>query len=281
MLAARAVERAATRLDDAADAAAATPAGLAAAAIDLQPVLEGAAIAGGVAKIVERRAAVADGAAQDVEDGGVQALPARRGQAPGRRCGMNPGAMQRLAGVDVPDTDHDRGIHEEVLHRFANASGAFGEIRDGEAGAERLGPEVPEARVAIELLARHHEQHAEAARIGVTQLAATCERQPHMRVRPERRSQRLERQPAAHPQMQNQHGGIGEVHEQVLRAPLEGFDAAADERRAQPGWYEPRAQPRLRNRHGRDRASEEYRLQAAPQSLDLGKLGHAVTSKKP
>src|SRR5438270_8605214 len=100
-LAPRAEERRALALADAADPGAAPRAGLAGAAVHGMAMLEVSGPALGRDEIAKRAAARFDRALERVPHGSGEAVPARRGDAPGAASRMDARAEQGLRSVDV------------------------------------------------------------------------------------------------------------------------------------------------------------------------------------
>src|SRR5260370_6945747 len=102
---------------------AAPGAGLALAAVGGQRDVELAAASLAVGEVVERGAALGDGAPQHGDGRPGEAVPARgTDAAPGARR-MDAGGEESLAGVDVAEADGDAGVPEESLHRSAPPGG--------------------------------------------------------------------------------------------------------------------------------------------------------------
>jgi hypothetical protein len=52
-------------------------------------------------------------------DGGADAFPVWSAESPDFTGGAYTSEEQTLTGVDVADTDDDRGVHEKILHGLA------------------------------------------------------------------------------------------------------------------------------------------------------------------
>src|SRR3989304_3239106 len=110
----RAVKRAPVADGDAFDDVGATPALLAVAVIDAQMVLKFAALVIGVAVVRKRRAAPADGVAQQLggRGGDGSDLPAR--QPPSARRRPDARAEQNFIGINIPQTRDYLLVQQQV-----------------------------------------------------------------------------------------------------------------------------------------------------------------------
>src|SRR6185369_2382855 len=161
-LAARAIEGRAATLDEPPDrpAAAARPT---LAIIDREGLGEVAELAVGAGEILERRAAGRDRFVEHVADRRNQPLePPQRDRAPGP-LGMDAGAVQRLAHVDVAAPGHDPLAEQQQLYRRGTAGEPA--LKLARVEVERLGPERLERRPVLELVRSDQVERAEAARI--------------------------------------------------------------------------------------------------------------------
>ena len=120
-LAIPAVIRRALALDDRRDRAFATMAGFVLASVDVQFLLEPAALAITAVIIAQRGTARPDRLPQHRTDRLRQFFVAMRGDASCRPLRVDTGAKQGLARVDVADADHDRRIHDELFHGDATS----------------------------------------------------------------------------------------------------------------------------------------------------------------
>ena len=77
--------------------------------------------------------------------------------------------------------------------------------------------------------------------------------------------------------MHDQRPAAREIHEQVLGAAAQAEDAAAPNRAAETDPVQRLAQGGVPHPHADDPLRRQQRLQAAPQDLHLGQLGHLVT----
>src|SRR6202023_719878 len=194
----RAVERAAACLDQATDEVAAAGAGLALAAVRGQRDLELAAAPLAVGEVLERGAALGDGAPQHRDGRPGDALPARGTDAAHRARRVDAGGEERLAGVDVAEADDDGGVHEERLHRPAPPGGLSAQEGAGESAVERLDAEMGEVRVLREARGGQGMHETEAARIAQPQAPAGAELEGDVLVRLRRRGRPGGGQASAH-----------------------------------------------------------------------------------
>jgi len=116
-LAPRAIEAGALADAPRADGLAAAGAGLAGAAIDPQRAGEVAGVAVFLHEVPQTGAALGDGGGEHGLDARGETFIARQRDAPGGPRGMDAGAVQGLAGVDVADADDDMAVHDEGLDR--------------------------------------------------------------------------------------------------------------------------------------------------------------------
>src|SRR5579862_4585036 len=274
-LAAGAVEGAAARLDQAADEMAASGAGLSLATVGGQRDLELAASSLAVGEVVERGAALRDGAPEHRDGRAGEALPARGSDAAHRACRVDAGGEEGLAGVDVAEADDDAGVHEERLHRPAPAGGLSAQEVAGEAAVERFDAEVGEVRVLGQIRGGQGQHETEAARVAQPQAPAGAELEGDVLVRLRRRGRLHEGQASAHAEMDGHREPAAEVDEQVLGAPPHGLDASSRHAR-QLARAHPLAQGGIPHPHPFDHVSWQQRLEAPAKHLDLWQLGHGV-----
>src|SRR6185295_19105126 len=161
-LAARAIEGRAATLDKPPDrpAAAAWPT---LAIIGREGLGEVAELAVGAGEILDRGAAGRDRFVEYVADRRNQPLePPQRDRAPGP-LGMDAGAVQRLAHVNVANPGDDPLVEQQQLDR----RGAAGEpaLKLARVEVERLGAERLERRPVLEFAVRDQIERTEAARI--------------------------------------------------------------------------------------------------------------------
>src|SRR3954469_13409527 len=116
-LASGAVIRAAAGLDDPPHRPAAGEARLPLAVVDGERDLEIAAPPLAVREVVERRPPLGDRLPEHRHRRLRQPVPAPARDAGDRPPRMDPGAVERLRGVDVAHAHHHAGVHEEGLHR--------------------------------------------------------------------------------------------------------------------------------------------------------------------
>jgi hypothetical protein len=60
---------------------------------------------------------------------------------------MNAGQKKRFAGVDVADANHDRAVHDELLHIDSPAARCSPQIIAVELRLERFGTEIAKQRM--------------------------------------------------------------------------------------------------------------------------------------
>lgn len=161
---------------------------------------------------------VGEGGAQTGQETGNARRPKRCRGGTRRDAGV-PAGLRR---VDVPHPSDHRLIEEDGL----DGAAARGELRAQEGGCERrvfrLGPEAE-----FERHGRRVPVHG-AERTGVHQHhpSPIVEVERDACVGRERRVAAIEGPVAVHPEMDEEHGTVVEVHELVLPSPLDGTDGA-------------------------------------------------------
>src|SRR5215208_8128194 len=88
------------------------------------------------------------------------------------------------------------------------------------------------------------------------------------------RSRRRVQKVPRHPEVDQENATALEPNNQILAAPLERFDALADELGRDLGRVLWPRQPRVFDLDVLEAASDEHRLEPAANRLDLGQLGH-------
>src|SRR6266851_9194803 len=178
---------------------------------------------------------------------------------------------QAFVRVNVPDPDHDVGVHQQLLDAdVAAARGPIEELRR-ELFAERLDAEPGEQGMS-ERVAVVPQHQAEAARIAQAQRDA-AENEVHMIVL-ERKGPRVD-QPQAprHAQVHDERAGVA-LEQQILSAPLQALHPPSDEDARELARHA-LAQIGIAHYDARDRLAEHERLDAAAGDLDFGQLWHA------
>lgn len=186
---------------------------------------------------------------------------------------MDPGAEERLGGVDVADADEGRGVHQKGLDRGPAPRGERGQVRSGDRRLERFPSEPEEVRIALELPGRGDEGEAEATRIAQAQFLAGVELERQVLVRLAAGFERRQRQAPAHAEMDDQGSTPLEVDEKVLAPPPKSLDPPTAQAAERPP-VERLAQRRRVDAHPLDAPPRQPTLEAAPQDLDLGELRH-------
>lgn len=162
-LARGAKEAGAAGLHDAFDGAGASGAGVASLAIDLKAFLEIAqrAVGGGV--IAQTGATGGDGFVEDIDNSGGKAGDLFALDAAAGAGGVDAGAEERFADVDVAEAGDETLIEEERLGGGGAARKGGGEHGGVEIGAERFGADSGEERVGFGISGRDEIDRAEAA----------------------------------------------------------------------------------------------------------------------
>ncbi len=258
-------------MDNASHHPAAAPAGFPLPPVDAEIVLETARLPVGTDIVPERGTAGGDRLLQHGDD-----RPRQPGAAPGPQKAGPParrdaGPEQRLAGVDVADSDHQPLVEKGRLDAAPSAGQQSLETGAVERRREGLDAETGEARMAVEIPLRDQEQEAEAPRIDEPQDRAALAEEGEMLVPAPWRT--VEEQPPRHPEMEQQAIRIVEVDEDVFRASRE-IDHPPSvhlpfqvRRQGRPQPFDTPLQPQ-------DAATAQPRGQGPHGGLDFGKFGH-------
>jgi hypothetical protein len=205
------------------------------------------------------------------------------GELVGRPGTVQPGAPQRLVGVDVAHPADQRLVEQGPLDLGVPAAQRRAEGVGVEAGVQRVDRDVRQPgrdAVAGSLL---DGQPAEGPLVDEAQLAAAVgEPEPGTQVHLVGLVGLLDEQLAAHAEVRDQRPvgraavGLGHRQPQVLAAAMGGGEGAAGERADEVlGALEVAAhRPRVVHLDGGDGAAGDPAVQAAPDDLDLGQLGH-------
>jgi len=245
------------------------------------PPLERAGIAARAAVVAERGSARPDRGAQDPPQMAMQLRHRRAGEVGGAREGVDPRRPQDLVDVDVAETGDHRLIEQQRLHAAATAEPA---AELGEGDPERVRAERARARAVAGARgargsgsgAAVHPDAAEPPRIADAQLVvAARERDPQVRVAPERCPARRQGDAAAHAEVQDHHARRREVQREPLPVPLDARHAPPDEVRRRRGGRRHDV-VRTRHVHGGERRADEVAREVARDRLDLRQLRHAA-----
>lgn len=213
-------------------AAAGIGAGRARPVIDAEGVLEIAERTILMAIIAQGRAARRDGLGEHIADRGDKAGNLRLSERAGRSFRRDPGAVQRLADIDIAKAGDDPLIEQRRLYRHAPAPEPAGEEPRIEMVAKRLHAKPGKGGVLPKRPGRLQQHEAEAAGIVEDEPARIIEREDHMIMcakprhimveTPRRLASRcmLDEEPAAHPQMDDQRLAGGKRQQEVFRPPV-------------------------------------------------------------
>src|SRR5581483_2285869 len=86
-----------------------------------------------------------------------------------------------------------------------------------------------------------------------------------------------EEEATRHPEVNQEYATALEPNNQILAAPVDRRDALPGERGGHGLRLERTREALVEDRHVAERASQKLRLEAAPDCLDLGKLGHGTS----
>ncbi len=187
---------------------------------------------------------------------------------------MDTGAVERLGGVDVADSDQEAPVHQKALDRPAAPPRQLGELGTGERRSERFRPEVAEVAILLELPGRRDEGEAEATRVAQPQTLPVVEAEAQVLVRLALGRRRRERQPAAHAEMDDQGRPAFDLEQEVLAPPGRGARSAVRRGSRASSPVERLAQGRRVDPDFEHPAAGQTGLETAFQDLDLGQLGH-------
>src|SRR5437879_3249878 len=181
---------------------------------------------------------------------------------------------QAFVRVDVPDSDHDASVHQQLLDAdIAAARGAMEKL-GGEALAERLDAELREQRVAGDVPGAP-QHHAEAARIAEAQRRA-AENEIQMIVLARGRPRVDHAQAPRHAQMQDERAAVA-LEQQILATPHQPFYDPPDDEACEVPRHAP-AQIGVAHGDAGDGLAEHERLDAAAGDLDFRQLWHNGTN---
>ena len=186
--------------------------------------------------IPERRAAGADRIRQDRANARGQRLRAAGPDRAGAPARADPGAEQRLAGIDVAETGEHPLIEQRRLDRGRAAAQYRAQLGAGD--AEGFGAQVPEPRMIRSGGVGQEVERAEAARIAERQPEGRAERRDEvergMVVRTGRRERRrLQQEPPRHAEMEQDRGRAFQHDDPVLGAAPDSDDAGAGDPRGE------------------------------------------------
>src|SRR6266851_10266990 len=180
---------------------------------------------------------------------------------------------QAFVRVNVPDPDHDVGVHQQLLDAdVAAARGPIEELRR-ELFAERLDAEPGEQGMS-ERVAVVPQHQAEAARIAQAQRDA-AENEVHVIVLAWEGSRVDQPQAPRHAQVHHERAGVA-FEQQILSTPHQAFHLLADEDASEVA-RNALTQIGIAYGDARNRLTEHERLDAPAGDLDFGQLWHAGT----
>jgi hypothetical protein len=123
-----------------------------------------------------------DGLGEHRADRGGEPFAVRAGQSARLTPRTDAGAEQRLAGVDVADTDHHLRIHDELFDRHTSFTRGTPQRAAVEAVLERFRAEMPQQRMLCRV-ALDQMQRTEATRVVESQRLARVKLEVEVVVR--------------------------------------------------------------------------------------------------
>lgn len=213
----------------------ASPAGAAGSAIDIVQALEIARQTGGIHVIPKRAASVEDSAFQHLLDLQGQPADLGRGERVGRGGRMNAGREERFVDVDVSQPREESLVEQGRLDgppRPAEPAGKLVCPDRQRLGAERIVVGLPEPADATE-----------SPRVPQPQLPYILELNNQVGMRQQRRVIRLNREPAAHAE-------VNEPAVAVVQREHDPFSAAIDAPHAAANEVSPQGKPLRRDEVG-------------------------------
>ena len=209
---------------------------LALAAVHQELVLERATGPVDVPEVVDRGAAGVDAELERLHHGVAELGQLRRPQPVDRPERVDPGAEERLVGVDVAHARDPLLVQQERLDRRLPPARQLAHRLRREVGPSGSTP-TPREVVLERLVTQQHDSGPEAPRVGEQHAPAVLQEGPHPDVLAVRAvvGLRDQQQVPRHPQMHDQVDLVLEPQSQVLAAALERLDATPVDRRRQLG----------------------------------------------
>ncbi len=255
--------------------------------VNPEGMLEIAERAVGLSVVAQRRAAGRERRVENLADRAREA-PERSFRPAGGRdqpaAGgerRNPGAVQRLADIDIAEPGDHALIQQQGLDRRRPAAKGAGEKGGVERVAQRLDPEAVEQLVRVERRRRDEQHEAEAARVVVGDAGAVfhmeddviVDRAPVAGMMEAAGDLPLDAERAAHAEMHDERLVPVEIGQQIFGPPPQGENASACEPRGEV-LREGEAQIRAPLLDAQESRALERGREAPPHSLDLGQFGH-------
>lgn len=268
-------------MDEAAQGGRTDRAGLVGAAVDPQIILIAPDLAGHVAEILERRAAVFDAAAQRGLDRFGQALPRRGCQATGRQQGVKTGVEAGLERVYVADPSDGTLVEQGISERALASAERPLEILATKASSERFGTERRDRVATIDVRDEPRPKPTKAPRIHKAQLPSVAKLDDQVSVDDPRLLGARDPATARHAQVDQQDplALVGAVH-----VPQQIFSPSTDPARARaaqaiellvvPTPVLADAQGELRAPDLVDRRADTGSDETSTNRLDFRKLRH-------
>src|SRR5215471_12311208 len=97
--------------------------------------------------------------------------------------GAQAGEKKTLTGINIPDPNHDRRIHQKILDRLPQSPSLLQEIGPGKRLGEGLRPQVVQARMVQEFRFGGQKTHTKTARVVEAQFELRSEVENKMVVR--------------------------------------------------------------------------------------------------
>jgi hypothetical protein len=269
---------AAAGYDCAADGCAAAETLFAVALINAVAQLEASALAFGVHVIGNGGASQADGFEKHPADGSMEFAKLGGLERGSQTRGMNAGAPQAFVRVDVSHASQDALVEQERFYAGAASSQLRAEFPFG--SLERIEAECAEDGLVS--AAGQYAHAAEAANVGVAQLAAIVQSEEDVGVRRDRGFSRTGDKLARHSEVDQERGaaiiGAGrfKIEHEKFSVSADCGDTAAREGLLQGGRIVDKI--RLAEANAENSSAGQDGSQAARNGFDLGKFGHSGDS---
>lgn len=252
-------------------------------AIDPEAVLKIAQIAIRLPVIAQGRAARGDRIGQNLPDQRHQTGGLGPAQAAGAASGVDTGAEQHLADIDIAQPRHQMLIEQRGLDRRVAPGKPRHQIGFVKFIAQRLWPQHRQQRMRLRRGRRHQIHRAKAAGVIEGHARAALQIKHHMvmfrRCRMgvmERTQNRAGNQhPPRHAQMDQQAFPAGQIGQNVFRPAAQRLDPCAGQALGHAGWKGP-AQIGAVDLRLKNKAARHHRLQPATDGFNLGQFGHSV-----
>jgi hypothetical protein len=182
--------------------------------------------------------------------------------------------MKSFAGVNVAHADHYAAIHQEALDRRPPASCSPSQELRIELRSERLDSKMNEMAVVPQPRSRANENETKASWISKAKAKPSADAETQMLVTLCRIVLRVDRQPAAHSQMDYEHIATLEIQQKILRSPPHADNTTPNTPPLQLVGCHSLSKSGAVNLHILDKPSYQMGPEARRQHLDFWQLGH-------